>query len=275
MICFPHAKINLGLHVLGKRADGYHNLETCFFPVLGLTDVLEMVEAEAFQFSTSGLEVDVQQDNNLVVRAFRQLQQHFSLPNVHIHLHKVIPMGAGLGGGSSDATFVIRLCNQLFKLNLPVIEIRKLAAQLGSDCAFFAGDEPMLASGKGEILEALYQELPPLELLIISPGVHVSTADAYAGLTDFREGIEWEQALQQPVTEWKNLLFNSFESTVFGKYPVIGEAKNWLYSHGAQFALMSGSGATVFGIFEAGKELPPLPDHLTKVYCSERIHLNR
>ncbi len=273
MICFPHAKINLGLHVLGKRKDGYHNLQTCFYPILGFTDVLEIVVADKFQFTTSGLPIDSDTENNLVVKAFRLMQQKFSFPNARIHLHKNIPIGAGLGGGSSDAAFVLRLCNELFKLNIPAIELKKLSSELGSDCAFFIGNDPALGFGRGEILEALYVEIPKLHLILISPGIHVSTKEAFEGLAFEPYETDLDQVLQTPVKKWKNHLYNTFESSVFTQYPEIAKAKAWLYEQGAEFALMSGSGSNVFGVFLTQSEIAAPPSDLHVVFCSEQIHL--
>lgn len=274
MICFPHAKINLGLHILGKRNDGFHELQTCFYPVLGLTDVVDIVQAEQFSFTSSGLPIDSSLDNNLVVKAFRLMQAEFALPNVHMHLHKKIPMGAGLGGGSSNAAFVLRLCNLIFRLKLPDIELQKLAAQLGSDCACFVGNEPTLGYGRGEILEALHVELPTLPLLILSPGIHVSTREAFEGLNLEPVESNLEMALRNPVKDWKYSLFNSFEPSVFKAHPIIEETKAWLYNQGAEFALMSGSGSTVFGIFPANAKVSRPPAGIEIVFCSEQIHLN-
>lgn len=255
MVSFPHAKINLGLNIIRKRADGYHDLETCFYPV-GWTDILEIIPSPAFHFSSSGLPVDGNPGDNLCVRAYQALKKDFNLPPVHIHLHKIVPMGAGLGGGSSDAAFTLRQLNETFGLGLSTLSLEEYAARLGSDCAFFISDSPRFGSGKGEVLSPVSISLKGKYIVLVKPDVHVSTAEAYAGVSPSARGLAIESILEhKPIGEWKSVLKNDFEDSVFKKYPEIAQVKHALYVHGATYASMSGSGSCVFGIFEKEIEL--------------------
>lgn len=249
MIAFPHCKINLGLHVLSKRSDGYHDLETCFYPV-PRRDILEVIPSDQFSFTQSGIKVDGKEEDNLCVRAFKLIQKEFGIANAKIHLHKIIPMGAGLGGGSSDAAFTLRLLNQVFDLNLSIDQLKKFAAELGSDCAFFAEDQPKIGKGRGEILFTNSVSLRGYHLVLVKPEIHVSTAEAYSGIAPKTPLHPLEEILTRPIQEWKGLLSNDFEASIFNKYPVIREMKEKLYANGAIYSSMSGSGASVFGIFE-------------------------
>lgn len=248
MVVFPHCKINLGLHVISKREDGYHNIETCFYPV-PWTDILEIIPAKEFSFTSSGLMIPGKDQDNLCIKAYHHLQTHFDLAPVKIHLHKVLPTGAGLGGGSSDAAFTLRLLNSVFDLKLNPIQLRKFAAQLGSDCSFFVEDKPMLGSGRGEQLVDLPLSLKGLYMVLVKPDIHVSTADAYAGVKPHTPHQTLTDILTLPVAEWKDHLVNDFERSVFAKYPAIEAIKKEFYDHGALYASMSGSGSSVFGIF--------------------------
>lgn len=254
MVVFPHCKINLGLQVISKREDGYHNIETCFYPV-PWTDILEIIPSREFSFTSSGLIIPGKEDDNLCIKAYRILQTQFNLAPVKIHLHKVLPTGAGLGGGSSDAAFTLRLLNSVFDLNLSVIQLHEFAAQLGSDCSFFVEDKPMLGSGRGEQLTETSVSLKGLYIVLVKPEIHVSTADAYAGVRPHTPKQTITEILTLPVAEWKGNLFNDFEFSVFEKYPAIELIKKEFYNHGAIYASMSGSGSSVFGIFLAPTEL--------------------
>jgi len=259
MVSFPPCKINLGLHVINKRPDGYHNLETCFYPV-PWTDILEIIHSKTFGFSSSGLAIPGAWDQNLCVKAYQLLADQFSLPPISIHLHKAIPIGAGLGGGSSDAAHLIRMLNDMFELNLSSDDMVKFAASIGSDTAFFIQDEPMLGKGRGEVLSRINVDLAGKFLVLVNPDIHVSTADAYARVKPADPPVPLADILKRPLAEWKNLLKNDFEYSVFEKYPAIRDIKDILYSLGATYASMSGSGATVFAIFEkdfdAAKKFP-------------------
>jgi 4-diphosphocytidyl-2-C-methyl-D-erythritol kinase len=250
MVVFPHCKINLGLQVVSKRSDGYHNIETCFYPVLW-TDILEIIKAETFAFSCSGISIPGKEDDNLCIKAYQLLRNDFGLSPVHIHLHKVIPTGAGLGGGSSNAAFALRTLNSIFDLKLSVQQLRDYAIRLGSDCSFFIGDKPMLGTGRGEELSPVSVNLKGLFLVLVKPQLHISTADAYSGIKPKQPAVSLTEILALPVTEWKNSLVNDFEESVFKKHPAISSLRESLYQNGAIYASMSGSGASVFGIFNS------------------------
>jgi len=257
MVVFPHCKINLGLHVISKRDDGYHNIETCFYPV-PWRDVLEIIKSNQFSFSQSGLKIPGNAGENLCVKAYQLLQKDFNLTPVQIHLHKVIPTGAGLGGGSSDAAFTLRALNYIFNLNLSQTALKSYAAQLGSDCTFFIDDKPMLASGRGEILSETSLSLKGKYLVIIKPEIHVSTAEAYAGVKPKQPAQSIFKIISEPILFWKDSLSNDFEESVFKKHAVIKETKEKLYQYGASYASMSGSGAAVFGVFDSPVDLKNL-----------------
>ncbi len=254
MVSFPHCKINLGLHVVAKRGDGYHNIETCFYPV-PRTDILEVIKADEFGFTASGLTVAGSVEDNLCVKAYRLLASAFKLSPVKIHLHKILPMGAGVGGGSADAAFMLRTLNSLFELNLSPVQLIDYAIQLGSDCTFFLQDKPMMAEGRGEILSPAPVNLKGKYLVLVKPEAHVATADAYAGVIPAKPVNRLQDVLQMPIENWREKLVNDFESSVFKKFPVIAELKTQLYKNGAVYACMSGSGASVFGIFNSPVDL--------------------
>jgi 4-diphosphocytidyl-2-C-methyl-D-erythritol kinase len=250
MVAFPHCKINLGLQVISKREDGFHTIETCFYPV-PWTDILEIIPSTEFSFTSSGEEIPGKEESNLCIRAYRLWQERYSLSPVKIHLHKVLPTGAGLGGGSSDAAFTFRLLNSMANLNLSNIQLREFASQLGSDCAFFVDDKPMMGRGRGEQLSEVSLSLKGFFLVLVKPGIHVSTADAYAGVKPKNPQYTLAEILSQPVSEWKHALINDFEISVFKKFPAIESVKHELYNQGAVYASMSGSGSAVFGIFKS------------------------
>lgn len=249
MVTFPPCKINLGLHVLVRRPDGYHDISTCFYPV-PWTDLLEILPAASLDFKQTGISIPGKLQDNLCLKAYEMLKNDFQLPSVQIHLHKIIPTGAGLGGGSSDAAHTLRLLNSIFQLKLSQQQLMEYALRLGSDCPFFLLDKPMLGRGRGELLVQVPVNLKGFYLVILTPGIHVSTAEAYAGVnpTIPREGLP--QMIDRPLTEWKTMLRNDFENSIFKKYPIIQELKERLYSTGAIYASMSGSGSSLFGIFE-------------------------
>ncbi len=252
MILFPPAKINLGLNVFGKRSDGYHEIETCMYPIQW-TDVLEVLPRDQFEFVQTGIPVDCSPENNLCVKAFRLMQKHFSVPNVFIHLRKNIPMGAGLGGGSSDAAYVLRGINELFSLEVGKEELNILAAELGSDCPFFINDKAQIATGRGEVMMDIKLDLSDFFVKVVHPSLHVGTKEAYEGVRFSEQEIRLSGLLRQPIESWKHTLENSFESSVLTKNTLIADLKDKMYADGAIFAAMSGSGSSVFGIFS---ELP-------------------
>ena len=261
MLVFPNCKINLGLRILNKREDRYHNIETVFYPV-PLKDVLEIIpstDITPINFSSSGLLIAGEIENNLCIKAYQLLRADFpELPAVKIHLHKAIPMGAGLGGGSADAAFTLQLINHQFNLNLSTIQLINYALQLGSDCAFFILNTPCTGTGRGEVLDQITVDLSGHQVILVNPYIHVNTGQAFAGLTLNPENSNLpslKDVIKQPIFTWQNQLKNDFEEPVFKLYPAIKEIKESLYKIGALYASMSGSGSTVYGIFK--KELHP------------------
>lgn len=248
MIIFPQAKINLGLHVLKKREDSYHEVETCMYSI-PVFDILEIIPADEFSFKQTGLVVDGNMESNLCVKAFRLIQNEFKIPNVYMHLRKQIPMGAGLGGGSSDAAHVINGLNELFSLEIPQAKKEEMAAHLGSDCAFFIDGSPKLATGRGEILEPIQVDLSCKYIKLIYPNMHISTAEAYANVAFYKGTETVREILNSPIKSWKNRLQNSFETNLFENYPRLKQFRDSMYNEGAIYAAMSGSGSTIFGIF--------------------------
>lgn len=252
MIAFPNAKINLGLHIMNRRNDGFHNIESVLFPT-SLSDALEVFEApdSKFSFTSSGVQIPSDGKPNLCEQAFWLMHNEFCIPKVHLHLHKVIPAGSGLGGGSADAAFTLKMLNQAFSLKLNHSDLETMAAKLGSDCPFFIRNEPMLASGRGEILEPVSLSLKGLHLLLIRPPLHISTAEAYAGVMPQKPKKPAPEILAQPIESWKEELKNDFEKSLFLKYPLLRKIKMKLYENGALYAAMSGSGSALFGLFES------------------------
>lgn len=255
MISFPPCKINLGLSVIFKRADGYHEIETCFYPI-PWTDILEIIPSERLEFTHSGLPIPGNSSENLCLKAYEVLKKDFDLKPVKIHLHKIIPMGAGLGGGSSNAAHIFRLLNTIFNLSLSIDQLKKYAALLGSDCAFFIEDKPMIGTGRGEVLHEIPLKLKGKFIVIVKPDIHVSTAEAYAGVKPKQNPKSVYEILTKTDLEaWKDILRNDFEESVFKKYPSIEEIKSKMYSQGAAYASMSGSGSAVYGIFQSPVDL--------------------
>jgi 4-diphosphocytidyl-2-C-methyl-D-erythritol kinase len=255
MVSFPPCKINLGLHIISKREDGYHDLETIFYPV-PWTDILEIIPSTSLSFQTSGHSIPGKVEDNICLKAYELVKKDFPIEPVQIHLHKIIPMGAGLGGGSSDGAHTLRLLNTLFELNLKPEQLRNYAAQLGSDCPFFMDDQPMLGTGRGEVLTTVSFSLSGKFIVIVKPDIHVSTAEAYASISPQLPSMSLSKCIQLPLPEWKNNLINDFEKSVFTKYPLIKKLKEEMYLAGATYASMSGSGSSVFGIFDAPIALP-------------------
>lgn len=254
MLLFPNAKINLGLNIVSKRKDGYHNLETIFYPI-PIQDALEIIEdrsvsANGYQYSSSGIEVGGAVEKNLCVKAFLLLKERYALPNIKIHLHKNIPMGGGLGGGSADASFVLLGLNDMFNLNLSKQELIDFAVKLGADCPFFITNEPSYGHGIGELLEPVNLSLEGCYMVILNPNIHISTADAFGNIEPKSPTKHVKDIIVKPRSQWRDLLINDFEKAVFSKYPQINDLKKALYSDGAFYASMSGSGSSVFALFE-------------------------
>lgn len=251
MICFPNAKINLGLNIISKRPDGYHNIETIFYPV-ALKDALEIVPArgEKGVFRQTGIPIDGNAEDNLVMKACKLLSSTYTIPEIDIHLLKKIPFGAGLGGGSADAAFTLKLLNDYAQLGLPDDELERLAGQLGADCAFFIRNKPVFASGIGNVFENVEISLEDYRIVLIKPGIHVSTKEAYATVWPATPEYSLKDIIRSPVETWKDRMVNDFEESVFQQYPAIRDVKTQLYDEGAVYASMSGSGSCVFGIFK-------------------------
>ncbi|MDD4645711.1 MAG: 4-(cytidine 5'-diphospho)-2-C-methyl-D-erythritol kinase [Bacteroidales bacterium] len=260
MVVFPGAKINIGLSVTGKRGDGYHNIETLFYP-LGFSDILEVVrdrdsDRGHIDFTLSGIKVEGSAEENLVVRAYRLLQEWKGLPAVKVYLHKCIPTGAGLGGGSSDAACMLQLLNWMFELHISREDLFRFALQLGSDCPFFLNPIPSFARGRGEELVCTRLLLNGLHILLFQPGAGISTAGAYGHVRVEKPSIAIEEAISKPVSEWKGTVQNAFEPYAVERLPVIGEIKEALYRSGALYASMTGSGSAVYGLFDREPEIP-------------------
>jgi 4-diphosphocytidyl-2-C-methyl-D-erythritol kinase len=255
MIVFPNCKINLGLRVLHKRSDGFHELETVFYPI-AIHDMVEIIPLKEkaggsnITFSQSGLEIDGGQNNNLCIKAIRLLREKFpQIPSIQMHLHKIIPTGAGLGGGSSNAAFTLELMNKICGLDLSTEQLIQLSSELGSDCPFFIINKPCFSKGRGELLEEIELDLSTYKILLVNPGIHINTKEAFAGITPALPEVSVKDIIKKPIHSWKDELKNDFEKTIFKKYPVIEQIKNKMYSNGALYASMSGTGSTVYGIF--------------------------
>lgn len=253
MVVFPNAKINLGLFVTEKRPDGFHNIETVFFPVHGFSDVLEVIEnkdSEEDILSASGIPTDASQDENLVIKALKLLREDNSIPPLKIHLHKNIPSGAGLGGGSSDAAFMLKLLNEQFDLGLSDEHMEKKAAVLGADCAFFVRNHPTLAKGTGNDFSPVSIDLKGFWIMLVIPPIHLSTPAAYKNITPRKPETPLEEIMKSEFAEWPEKLINDFEPNAFANHHELEEIKTRLYSQGATYAAMSGSGSAMFGLFE-------------------------
>lgn len=272
MITFPNAKINLGLNIIEKRPDGYHNLETIFYPI-NLQDALEVTlrenSDEEYTLHISGMTLDGEPDDNLVVKAYKLLKRdHAQLPPIDIHMYKHIPAGAGLGGGSSDAAHMVKLLNEKFSLGLAPEEMEKYAVQLGADCAFFIRNTPVFASGTGNVFEPVELSLKGYHIIIVKPDIFVSTREAFLQIKLERPKISLKEVVKQPIESWKENMKNDFENSVFLKYPEIAAIKDELYDLGAVYATMSGSGSSVYGIFK--EPIENVEDKFCRCFCRQR-----
>ncbi len=258
MITFPACKINIGLNIISKRSDGFHSIETIFYPI-PWTDILEIVpngqEGSNVDFRSTGLRLFGPKEKNLCLKAYQLLAEKFPVPSIKMHLHKVLPIGAGLGGGSSDAASTLILLNKIFKLGANDDELESMALTLGSDCPFFIRNKPMLATGKGEILHPINLKLKNYFIVIVKPRTHISTSEAYSSIKPSKPKHQLSDLIQRPIAEWKDCIFNDFEQTIFEKHPGIKNIKNKMYKLGAIYASMSGSGSSVYGIFNQEKHL--------------------
>jgi 4-diphosphocytidyl-2-C-methyl-D-erythritol kinase len=265
MIVFPNCKINIGLHILRKRLDNFHDLETIFYPV-ELQDALEIIQNDQSaknDFQITGLPIDSKIEDNICLKAYNLLKSDFpSLPAVKFHLHKVIPSGAGLGGGSADGAFTLLTINQKFNLGLSEKELIVYALRLGSDCPFFIKNLPCYATSRGEVMQEVNIDLSPYKIIIINPGIHVNTGWAFTKINPHQRPRSILSIIDYPITEWKNIIANDFEFPVFQDFPEIKKIKDYLYNNGALYASMSGSGSTVYGIFEKNTNLTlPFPNY--------------
>jgi 4-diphosphocytidyl-2-C-methyl-D-erythritol kinase len=251
MVIFPNAKINIGLNVIEKRGDGFHNIESIFYPVFNLYDVLEVIKnpKDQLEFTSSGIEILGNIESNLCVKAYNLLQENFSIPFVKIHLHKVIPIGAGLGGGSSDAAFMLKALNELFELGLNTDELINYARELGSDCAFFINNKPVYAFNKGDEFDEVKLDLSPFDIRIEYPNINIRTIDAYNDVTPNKSELLLKEIISTPMINWKSIVKNDFEESIFSKHPTIENLKYQMYKNGAVYASMTGSGSAVYGIF--------------------------
>lgn len=271
MINFPNSKVNLGLNIIEKRPDGYHNLETVFYPVK-LQDALEVTTVgnsrQECSLHVAGTPVAGNPEDNLVVKAYKLLKAEHALPSVHIYMYKHIPCGAGLGGGSADAAFMIKLLNLKYNLNLSDEKMEEYAARLGADCAFFIRNKPVFASGIGNVFEPIEVSLKGYYIVLIKPDIFVSTREAFALVKPQRPKISIKEIIRKPIKNWKEELKNDFETSVFQQYPEIGKLKEQLYQMGALYASMSGSGSSVFGIFK--DQLEDIDKRFPGCFCRQR-----
>ncbi|NQV53231.1 MAG: 4-(cytidine 5'-diphospho)-2-C-methyl-D-erythritol kinase [Flavobacteriales bacterium] len=271
MVVFPNIKINIGLYVTGKRPDGYHNIESVFYPVqwkesLELTDrdeaawihsdIVSKAESGKVRFMSYGMDIPGSADQNLCIKVYQRLEEWFNLPPVDIHLLKTIPIGAGLGGGSADAAYTLKALKEFFSLTLSDKEAMDILAEIGSDCPFFWKNAPMYVFGRGERMHSIDLDLSDYFALIVNPGIHISTKEAYAGVQPGPPPIDLTLLSTLDVADWKGVIQNDFEKSVFPNYPILGDIKAEMYSLGAAYASMTGSGSSVYGIF---KEVPSLP----------------
>ncbi|MDD3740814.1 MAG: 4-(cytidine 5'-diphospho)-2-C-methyl-D-erythritol kinase [Bacteroidales bacterium] len=250
MICFPNIKINIGLDIISKREDGYHNIETIFYPV-GYNDILEILPSEKFELINKGIKVDCAIEKNLCYKAYKIMEENFNIPPIKIILYKNVPFGTGLGSGSSDAAHTLMLINNVFKLNLSEEKLLEYASQIGADCAFFIKNRPVIASGIGNIFNEILFDLSGKFLVLCFPDIKINTANAYKNCKPRIPEKNLEYLISQPLSQWKNTIKNDFEDTIFKDFPVLMEIKKELYKNGAVYAQMSGSGSAIYGIFES------------------------
>lgn len=266
MLLYPNAKINLGLRITSHRTDGYHNIETIFYP-LGLTDILEITlppeQSQECIWQSTGLTLDCTPHDNLCLRALRALRQIRQLPTIGLHLHKIIPTGAGLGGGSADAAFLIRHLNTMLQLQLSDNQLHNIAAHLGADCPYFLLNTPAIARGIGDQLTPIDLNLRGKYIYLVKPPIHISTRQAYAGISPHQPETDLRDILSLPIQQWKDQLVNDFEPVAFTAYPQLAQIKQTLYDHGALYASMTGSGSAIYGIFDHQPTLPKYPQSFT------------
>jgi len=267
MIVYPNAKINIGLNIVERRSDGYHNISTLFYPVKELKDILEITIDDSLQepltFTQTGIQLDCVPEKNLCIKAYNLINSIQPLPTMRMHLHKLIPTGAGLGGGSADGAFALKAINELAGNLLDSKQLMNLALELGSDCPFFILNTPCIGSGRGEILEPFELSLNGYFILLINPGIHINTGKAYVQSTPKPWETNIETLLKTDIANWPNNVKNDFEGAVFSQHPTISSIKKWMYEQGATYAAMSGSGSTVYGIF---KTIPVIDNRMSNYF---------
>ncbi|MFT5749129.1 MAG: 4-diphosphocytidyl-2-C-methyl-D-erythritol kinase [Ancylomarina sp.] len=259
MLTYSNAKINIGLNIVEKRNDGFHNIETVFFPI-GMQDAIEIADSKSeasYTFTTSGIPINIDAKDNIVVKAYELIKAKYDFPSQDIHLHKNIPFGAGLGGGSANSAFMIKLLNQKFNLGMSTKEMEDEVKKLGSDCAFFIENKPAFAIEKGDKLSSIDLNLSGYHILLIKPDVHISTPEAYANIKPHQPKTSLKELIKQPIETWKATIKNDFEDSIFPKQPLLAEIKNELYEQGATYAAMSGSGSSMFGLFKSEPNILP------------------
>lgn len=268
MIVYPNAKINIGLNIVERRSDGYHNISTLFYPVKELKDILEITiddsQQEPLTFTQTGIQLDCAPENNLCIKAYNLINRIQSLPAMRMHLHKLIPTGAGLGGGSADGAFALKAINELAGNPIDNEQLMNLALELGSDCPFFILNIPCIGRGRGEILEPFELSLTGYYILLINPSIHINTGKAYQQSTPKLWDTKLETLLKMDISGWKNNVINDFEGAVFSQHPTISSIKKWMYEQGATYAAMSGSGSTVYGIF---KTIPVIDNRMSNYFA--------
>lgn len=256
MISFPNAKINIGLNITEKRNDGYHNIESCFYPI-PWNDILEIIPSKELSFNSYGISIPGDSKNNLCLKAYNLIKEDYDIPPVAIHLHKTIPIGAGLGGGSADASFTLKSLNKLFNLNLSQNQLIGYAKKLGSDCPFFIDNKPVMAYEKGDSFKPSPISLNGKILIAIYPKIHVSTQEAYSGVFPSKQTTPLNQLIQKNIQSWQNNIKNDFEESIFPNHSLLLDIKSNLLNSGALYSSMSGSGSTIYGIFDKLEEIPP------------------
>lgn len=254
MVVFPNAKINLGLDIVSKREDGYHNISSCFYPI-PFSDILEVLPSKTLSFKSTGIDIPGNSDENLCLKAFKLLQNDFDISPVQIHLHKIIPIGAGLGGGSADASFTLKCLNELFQLQINDESLEKYASQIGSDCPFFIKNKPVIAEGTGNVFSTINLDLKGKYLVLFYPNIHIGTAEAYSGVSPALPSVSVKNIIESELTSWQGRLKNDFEDSIFPNHPAIQKLKTQLIESGALYASMTGSGSAVFGIFQTKPQL--------------------
>jgi 4-diphosphocytidyl-2-C-methyl-D-erythritol kinase len=248
MILYPNAKINLGLNIISKRDDGFHNLISVFYPLHNYFDILEIVPATKFLFTTSGLNIPGK--TNLCEKAYALMNSKYNINPIHIHLHKNIPIGSGLGGGSSDASFVLKGINQLFNLNIDNCTLQKISLEIGADCPFFIQNKVKLVSGIGDVMNDIDIDISEYEIRVINTGIHISTKEAFSEIVCNNTNNSLQNLAFLPIEKWKYSITNDFEKNIFNKYPKIKESKQKLYDSGAIYSSMTGTGSAVYGVFK-------------------------